>query len=469
MRRTAPFLFATLLSACGLFGSGSDPTVPVDTTAAVGESTTTSTTVPPTSTTSLVGDELTTTTCPAPDSGFAPLCEAYDLIVRNYVDPVDSRSLAEAALLGVQSLATAGTSPGPLTCPVPDDAFLRLCEELEALDIGADAIEPILYGMAQFGLDSNSSYITPEALALIQEEQSGSVEGIGALVTTEDRTSDDPENTTCNIVSETCPLVIVSTLPNSPAAGAGVLAGDEFVAVEGVAVDGMSVDEITAIVRGPAGTDIEITFARNGALVEVTITRAAIEIPVTQVESFGDIGYLRLNIFTSNSGEQVESDLRTLLANGATTIVLDLRDNPGGTLDAALDVTSEFLDEGLIVRTVGPDEERSYPVRADGVAADPAIEVIVLVNRGSASASEVLAGALQERGRAQIVGETTFGKNTVQQRFALSNGGAMRLTIARWITPAGVDFDNGIVPDVSLALDAALTPAELIALVVPLS
>ena len=465
MRRTVPLVFVALLSACALVGSEPEMTTVVDTTEPPVASTTTSTEVPSTTTTSKAGDELTTTSCPAPDSDFAPLCEAYDLIVRNYVDPVDTPSLAEAALLGVQSLATAGTSPGPLTCPVPDDAFVRVCEELEALDIGADALEPMLYGMAEFGLDPNSTYITPEALALIQEEQGGSVEGIGALVTTEDRTSDDPENTTCNIVSETCPLVIVSTLPDSPAAGAGVQAGDEFVAVDGQLVDGMSVDEVTAIVRGPAGTDIEITFERNGELVDVTITRAAIEIPVTEVESFGDVGYLRLNLFTSNSGDQVEDDLRGLLDGGATTIVLDLRDNPGGTLSAALDVTSEFLDEGLVVRTVGPDEERSYPVREGGIATDPSIEVIVLVNRGSASASEVLAGALQETGRARIVGETTFGKNTVQQRFALSNGGAMRLTIARWITPEGVDFDNGIVPDVPMDLDPTLTPAELIPLV----
>ena len=129
-------------------------------------------------------------------------------------------------------------------------------------------------------------------------------------------------------------------------------------------------------------------------------------------------------------------------------------------------MTSEFLTDGLVVRTVGPDDERSYSVRGDGIATDPEIQVIVLVNRGSASASEVLAGALQERGRATIVGERTFGKNTVQQRFALSNGGAMRLTIARWITAGGVDFDNGIVPDVSLAIDASLTPAEIIELVV---
>ena len=470
MRRTAALLLVALLSACALVGGQSD-TPAVDTTQPVVESTTTSTsptstTELPSPTTALVNDELTTPACPAPDSEFAPLCEAYDLIVRNYVDPVDVSSLADAALLGVQSLVTPGAAPGPLTCPVPDDAFIRVCEELEALDAGADALEPILYGIGEFGLDPNSSYITPEALALLQEEQGGSVEGIGALVTTEDRTSDDPENTTCNIVSATCPLVIVSTLPNSPAASAGVQPGDEFVAVDGVLVDGLSVDEVTSVVRGPAGTDIEITFSRNGELIDVTITRAAIEIPVTEVESFGEVGYLRLNLFTSNAGEQVEEDLQGLLDAGATTIVLDLRDNPGGTLDAALDVTSEFLGDGLVVRTVGPDEERSYPVREDGIATDPAIEVIVLVNRGSASASEVLAGALQERGRARIVGETTFGKNTVQQRFALSNGGAMRLTIARWITPGGLDFDNGIVPDIALDLDPALSPAELIALVV---
>jgi carboxyl-terminal processing protease len=154
-----------------------------------------------------------------------------------------------------------------------------------------------------------------------------------------------------------------------------------------------------------------------------------------------------------------------MLDAGVRAIVLDLRDNPGGTLEAALDVTSEFLADGVVVRTVGPDEERSYPVRGNGIATDPSIELRVLVNRGSASASEVLAGALQERGRALIVGETTFGKNTVQQRFPLSNGGAMRLTIARWITAGGLDFDSGIVPDVPLQLDAGLTPEEIVPLV----
>ena len=452
-----------LTAACGLIIEEAP-----DTTAAQDVPTTvssTSTTLPQTTTTSIVDDELITTSCPTTDEAFSPLCEAYQLITEVYVDPVDDVTLADAALLGVQALAEPGSAPGPLTCPIPTEAFVRVCEKLEELDVAGEGLEPILYGMAQFGLDPNSTYIDPEALALIQEEQTGSVEGIGALVTTEDLTSDDPANTLCNIIGDTCPLVIVSTLPGSPAAAAGVQPGDVFVAVDGDPIAGRTVDEVTAIVRGPAGTDVAITFDRDGETVDVVITRASIEIPITIVESFGEVGYLRLNMFTSNAGDQVDEDLRELLDAGARTIVLDLRDNPGGTLDAALDVTSEFLGDGVVVRTVGPDEERTYPVRDDGLATDPSIEVIVVVNRGSASASEVVAGALQERGRAIVVGETTFGKNTVQQRFPLSNGGAMRLTIARWITAGGLDFDDGIVPDVTIEIDPAITPAALVELV----
>jgi C-terminal peptidase prc len=454
-----PVVVALVVLAAACAPSDADPAV--ETTV---ESSTTTSVAQPT-TTVMVNDELTTESCPT-ESEFRLLCEAYDLIGRNYVDPIDDEVLADAALEGLRVVGISGTSPGPLTCAVPAESFQRVCEELERRDVGDDGVEALLFGLAEFGLDPNSAYITPAALALIQEEQTGSVEGIGALVTTEDLTSEDPATTTCNILSESCRLVIVSTLPSSPALAAGVQVGDEFVAVNGEPVAGRSVDEITAIVRGPAGTDVTITFARNGSTLDITITRAAITIPVTEFEAIGDVGYLRLNFFTGNAGEQVKRDLLTLLDGGARTIVLDLRDNPGGTLDAALDVTSEFLGDGLVVRTVGPDEERSYAVRSNGIATDPEIDVIVLVNRGSASASEVLAGALQERGRATIVGETTFGKNTVQQRFALSNGGAMRLTIARWITAGGLDFDNGIVPDVPLTLEASLTPAEVVALVV---
>lgn len=449
-----------LLTACSLLPGGDPDAAPPQVTTTVFPSTTAATT-----TTTVVSDELTATSCPTGDPDFTLVCEAYDLIQENYVDPVDDDALADAAVRALIERVEPGSSPGPLTCPVPADPFLEVCKTLDRVDAAGEAVESILFGMAEYALDPNSAYLTPEALALLAEEQTGTVEGIGALVTTEDLTSDDPENTPCDVLSSTCPMVIVSTLAGSPAAAAGVQPDDTFVTVDGRPVDGLSVDEVTALVRGPAGTDVTITFDRDGAPVQVTITRAAIEIPVTERESIGDVGYLRLNMFTGNAGEQVAADLAHLLDGGATTVVLDLRDNPGGRLDAALDVASQFLADGVVVRTVGPDEERSYPVRDTGIVTDPAIEVVVLVNRGSASASEVVAGALQERGRATIVGERTFGKNTVQQRFDLSNGGAMRLTVARWITPEGVDFDDGIEPDVIMEIDTALTPSEIVALV----
>ncbi|MDX1449869.1 MAG: S41 family peptidase, partial [Acidimicrobiia bacterium] len=355
MRLRSVLLFvvlAGLLSACDvLIDEATDTTTSTSQTSA-----STTTTTAPTTTTSIVDDELVISSCPTPDQDFSPLCEAYNLIVEAYVDPVDDQLLADAALLGIDALVEPGSSPGPLTCPVPTEAFVRVCERLEELDVAGEAVEPILYGIAQFGLDPNSAYIDRQALALIQEEQTGSVEGIGALVTTEDLTSDDPANTMCDIISETCQLVIVSTLPGSPAAAAGVMPGDVFGSVDGEPIAGRSIDEVTAIVRGPAGTDVAITFDRDGTPVDVVITRAAIEIPITLAESFGEVGYLRLNSFTSNAGDVVDEDLRMLLDAGARTIVLDLRDNPGGTLVAALDVTREFLADGVVVRTVGPDE-----------------------------------------------------------------------------------------------------------------
>jgi len=459
MRIRSGTLALILLAACAPV-SGSPTSVPPQ-----GGTTTSPTTTVPATTTSVVADDLVTSSCPTDAEGFRILCESVDLIEQHYVDPVDDTALASAAIAGLDELGPTGTATGTLTCAMPLQSFLSVCQHMEARHVGADGVESLLFGIAEHALDPNSAYLTPSALSLLSEEQSGTVEGIGAFVTTEDLTSDDPTNTTCSIISETCPLVVVSTLAGSPAAAAGVQPDDRFLAVDGAPTDGSTIDEVTAEVRGPAGSDVTITFGRGDQTIDITITRAAVDIPVTQHESFGDVGYLRLNLFTGNAGEQFRADLADLLDQGAGTIVLDLRDDPGGALDAALDVASEFLPDGLVLRTTGPEGERSYPVRDEGVARDPDLTILVLVNRGSASASEVVAGALQERGRATIIGETTFGKNTVQQRFGLSNGGAMKLTIARWMTPGGVDFDNGITPDRPMDIPADLSPEEIVALV----
>jgi carboxyl-terminal processing protease len=206
-------------------------------------------------------------------------------------------------------------------------------------------------------------------------------------------------------------------------------------------------------VRGPAGTDVILTLEREGEPIEVTITRAEVVIPILEHELYGDTGYIKLSVFTQNADEQFEEALFDLLSTDIGHLVVDLRNNPGGLLDTAVEITSAFLPDGDVVVTEGPDDSISYGVTGAVIVPDD-VEVVFVVNRGSASASEVVSATLQERGRATVVGESTFGKNTVQQRFDLSNGGALKLTIARWLTPGGHDFGGvGVTPDVELELE----------------
>jgi carboxyl-terminal processing protease len=206
-----------------------------------------------------------------------------------------------------------------------------------------------------------------------------------------------------------------------------------------------------------------LTIERAGQSLEVVIVRASLTIPVVETAVVGDTGYLRLNLFTDQSDVQVHTALESLLNDGIDQLVLDLRDNPGGALDATVGIASEFLDDGIVVRTEAPDSEDTYEVRRGGLATDPTLDIAVIVNRGSASASEVLSGALKEAGRAVVMGENTFGKNTVQQRFDLSNGGALKLTVARWVTAAGTDFGgDGITPDVTAEFESDLSPVQLV-------
>lgn len=389
------------------------------------------------------------------------LCEAYELIQRHYVDPVTDDQLVEGALaaLDPEQLEAGG---GVEECPLPSEAFLELCVAIDDGDYDfAAAEEAAVAGMATLALDPNSGYFDAESLALVQEEQSGQVEGIGALVATEEEGSE--ATNVCREISPTCRLRIVSTIEGGPAWKAELQQGDEFLAVDGQSIEGWTVDEVTSLVRGPAGTDVELTFLRDGEQFTVTITRATIQVPVVESEMVGEVAYLRLNIFTDNADEQLRGELGSLLYNRPETLILDLRNNPGGLLDTAVNVTSEFIDQGLVVTTESPETTTPYVVEEGGIATDPDLELYVLVNAGSASASEVVAGALADAGRATIVGENTFGKNTVQQRFPLSNGGALKLTIARWLTPDGHDYGGtGITPDISAEIPEELTAAEIV-------
>ncbi|GIU91656.1 MAG: hypothetical protein KatS3mg011_0562 [Acidimicrobiia bacterium] len=433
--------------------------VPVDTTGPPPASTTTPT-EPPTGTTAPSADGLQLTDCSDPD-GFELLCESVDLILTRYVDPISPEDLVEAAIRGVEEEAEPGRHPHPITCPTPTDEFVRFCRAVDRIDaVPEDAAEAALVGITRYALDPNSLYLDPRTRALVEEEQSGEVEGIGALVSARDVETPE-ENDACSVLGPTCRLTVVAVLGDSPAEKAGLRPGDELVAVDGRDVGGLTVDEVTAMVRGPAGTEVELTVRRGEQLVDLRITRARISIPVVEAAMVGEVGYLRLSVFTDDADVKLRDALIEQVRRNARRLVLDLRNNPGGALPAAVGVASLFLDEGEVLRTVGPEGETVYEVRDVGFRTG--LPLTVVVNAGSASASEVVAAALQEAGRALVVGERTFGKNTVQQRFSLSNGGALRLTIARWTTPAGADLGGGVSPDVALELPNDLTPEEVVA------
>jgi carboxyl-terminal processing protease len=393
--------------------------------------------------------------CEPVDPEVEIVCEAYDLVRRHYVDQVTDAELADAAARGLEHLD--GSSSGSeLVCPAPATPFIETCElALEKAEISTEAAEAMVFGIATYGLDPHSVYFDPEALDLIEEEQAGEIQGIGAMVTAE-----DPETgEVCNVIGEACQMSIVSTIDDTPADRAGLEPDDVVLAVDGDDITGWTVDEITATVRGPAGSEVVLTVDRSGEIFDVTITRAAFVVPVVESEVVGTTGYVALNMFTDNADELFQDALTDLLSEDVDTLVVDMRNNPGGLLDTAIEVASAFLPDGEVVVTQGPDSSTSYPVSGETVVPDD-VRVVMVVNGASASASEVVSAVLQERGRATIVGENTFGKNTVQQRFALSNGGALKLTIARWLTPDGHDFGSvGVTPDVMNDMDIRL-PVE---------
>lgn len=380
------------------------------------------------------------------------VCEAYQLIQIHYVDDISDQDLASAARESLESSEQAKTG-NELTCAVPADAFSLTCESAATFSgTSEQAAEAMVIGLANNALDPNSVYFDEAALELLEQEQEGEIEGIGALVSPEDETLEGASKQ-CTVVSDTCRILIVSTIEGAPAEGAGLLRDDVIVGVNGESISGWTIDEVTSQVRGPAGTDVTLNVDRGGETLEIPITRAAVEIPVIEAETVGDTGYVRLRIFSQNADEQFEDAVIDQLAEGVDSLVIDLRDNPGGLLDTAIAIASVFLPDGDVVVTQSPDESTSYPATGASIIPED-LEVVFLVNKGSASASEVVSAVLQERGLAIVVGENTFGKNTVQQRFPLSNGGALKLTIARWLTPGGLDFGGvGVTPNVNMDLD----------------
>lgn len=375
-----------------------------------------------------------------------------------------------AALLGtflfIGGYLAAGNSG---SCAAPSDAFAAFCEAYDKLhDQYVDAlddnklVEGALKGLFQYGVeDPHSGYMNAEEYQNSLGDLSGTFSGIGAELAVEN-TANPEDQGACPTLSDTCLLVVVTPFDGSPAEAAGLQGGDAILAVDGESVNGSTIDEQVSRVRGPEGTDVTLTVRRGEDEFELTITRA--EIIVVEVESEllnGHIGYIALHNFSVNASEQFSESLGELLDQGADQIVFDLRNNPGGYISAAQEVASEFVAEGLLfTQESAGDEVIEWEATGGGQATDPAVEVAVLINGGSASASEIVAAALKDTGRATIIGQPSFGKNTVQIWDQLVNGGGVRITISRWFTPDHNSVaPDGVQPDIVVEVPEG-TPAD---------
>lgn len=372
---------------------------------------------------------------------------------RWWIAPVLAGTLGLGAALGASAVAwSAGGRTDTVTRASNTDDTLRQLELFADViaRVRTDYVVPTkddklvaaaIDGMLQ-SLDPHSSYLDAEAFTNMQTATKGEYGGLGIEVTTQDGA-----------------VTVISPMDESPAARAGIKAGDKLIAVDGVSILGLPLDEAVKRMRGPVGTSIDVTVAREGQEPFITkVKRETIVLkPVTSKIS-GDYGYIRISTFvnerTSEALNKAIDDIQRQLGGRLKGIVLDLRNNGGGLLDQAIEVTDTFMDRGEVVSTRGrrPDDiQRFYGTpgqRLDGVP------MVILINEGTASASEIVAGALQDRGRATIVGMASFGKGSVQSVIPLRNGrdGALRLTTSKYYTPAGRSIQGaGIEPDIEIS------------------
>lgn len=318
-------------------------------------------------------------------------------------------------------------------------------------------IQGALDGMFESLGDPHSAYLSEEELRSLTDTTSGEFGGVGMYI---NKQLPDAEE---GIPQGRGFIEVVSPIEDTPAYRAGLRAGDLIVSVEGESTADLSVDEVVDRLRGAPGTEVEITIRRGRSQeFPVTLERAVIQIPtVKQAMIHEEVGYLRIIQFTPYTDDRVREAVRFFRENNYESMIIDLRNNPGGVLDGVVDVADLFFDGGLVVGTHGRVESENVEYRAtDGrfVSEEPAI--IVLIDGGSASAAEILAGAMKDRDRALLMGETTYGKGSVQQVRSVGLGG-FRLTMARYYTPDGTYIDKqGIEPDRVMA-EPELTDEEL--------
>jgi carboxyl-terminal processing protease len=351
-------------------------------------------------------------------------------------------------VLGGVLIGRATAAPAPL---LSDDQDAGLIDEAwqvisnHYVDRAAVTDETFTYGAISGIVDAlgdtgHSRFLTPEMVEAQHNYTAGEFEGIGAYVETRDGAT-----------------VIVSPIDNTPAQAAGLLPGDIILAVDGEDVTMLPLGDVVARILGPAGTEVTLTIftPASGTTRDVALRRARIELQnVTWAQLPGTtVAQVRISGFSTDVGADLQQALLDIEAAGLTGVILDLRNNPGGLLSEAINVASQFLPQGTAVLERQDAQGAISVEKAVAGGAGLEMPLVVLINQGSASASEIVAGALQDNGRAPLVGETTFGTGTVLKEFDLSDGSAMLLATEQWLTPSGrVIWHLGVAPDTEVVL-----------------
>jgi carboxyl-terminal processing protease len=301
----------------------------------------------------------------------------------------------------------------------------------------ADVMDSAINGVLQ-SLDPYSAYMSPKSFKGMQTDTKGEFGGLGI-----------------EIGMESGVVKVIAPIDDTPASNAGIKSGDYIVEINGKQVQGKSLTEAVELMRGPIGSEINLTIRRKNVkkALNFKIKRAVIEVKSVEAKIIGErgkIGYLRLKSFNENSYKQLSKKINNFEVNKKLNgYILDLRNNPGGLLTQAISITDFFLDDGEIVSTKGrkvSETRRFFSKKGDGIKGKP---LIVIINNGSASASEIVSGALKDHKRAIILGESTYGKGSVQSIIPLKNGGGIRLTISKYYLPSGKSISEvGVIPDI---------------------
>lgn len=292
-------------------------------------------------------------------------------------------------------------------------------------------VDGAIGGLVQGVGDPYSSYLPPSERQNLEDELRGEFEGIGAELTEKDRQ-----------------VTVVAPIAESPAERAGLKANDIIVKINDVSTDGLSINDAVTKIRGPKGTEVKLTVLRSSDLKELKITRDKIVVKSLTQKMIGEIAYIEINQFGDDTVAAAKDAVKEIAAKNPKAVIIDLRNNPGGYLNSVAPIAGLFLPPSTIVREQYR-EGKSDEIRSTGVPVFPNTPLFVLVNSGSASAAEILAGAFQDHKRATIIGEKTFGKGSVQDVIDLPGRAALRITIAEWLTPNGRAINKvGITPDV---------------------